>query len=106
MNGEYRDALEAFEAWRDEDPESAQAHYYVGICRLFLSETQPAVDSLEEAIRLGAPFPEAYYWLSRALGQSGDVKTALDVLARGLERFPENRKLLALNKELASPMQK
>lgn len=68
----YRDAINAFKKVLEENPESADAYYGLGISYLGLGDTetitipqlvQDAIYSFKKALNFGATNPEIYYYL-------------------------------------------
>lgn len=94
--GNYAGALKQFEPLLAADSKNALLLYYVGLCHYFQGDPHRAVTFLEESIARKAEFPEAYYWAARAHRSIDEKERAKECLRMGLERFPGNKKLRAL----------
>jgi TolA-binding protein len=84
----YEEAALAFERLAREYPQSTEASFYLGICRLFLNANEEAAGELEKAQRVAKPplADQASWYLALAyhrLGRDGDALPLLNGLCRG-----------------------
>ncbi len=103
IDARYEEALEIFQRTRADDPQDPLLNYFVGITHLKMGRLIAASAFLAEAVAQDAPFPQAYFWLARVLGEREQPENAREILDRGLERFPRNRDLQLLVEELRKP---
>jgi TolA-binding protein len=81
----YAEAAERLEALAGKYPALAEAHFYLGVCRLFLDRSADAATSLNEAHRLAHPAlaGDAAWYLALAYhrsGRDGDARPLLEKL--------------------------
>jgi tetratricopeptide (TPR) repeat protein len=81
----YAEAAEGLEGLAKKYPALAEAHFYLGVCRLFLDRNADAVTSLTAAHRLARPplADDAAWYLALAYhrgGRDGDARPLLEKL--------------------------
>lgn len=67
--------------------------YYLGVCYANVGLFSEAVCAFRTALTQGANFPEAYRDCAFALAGNGEGAQALQMLARGLEKFPADLRM-------------
>ncbi len=103
---DYVQAARGLEALSRNYPDSVEVFYYLGVCRLFLSDFSAASEALERAARLadGSFTADVMWYISISYHRSGNLETArshLQQLCGGSSGYAE-RACEAL-KELDSP---
>ena len=100
--GNYQEAVIAFQAAIDIDPRSADAHVGLGQAYVGLGEHQSAAGAFQTAIGIDSGLVEAYLGLAEAYVGLGDMDAALDALREGYEATNDER-LLRRMEELLNP---
>lgn len=98
--GEFEKALELFTLRLEDNEEDPIANYFVGLCYFFLGKPDDASGYLVRSIENNAPFPEAYYWTAQSFSAVEEMDRAVTYLRIGLEKFPQNRKLIELQDQI------
>jgi len=98
--GDFENAEKGFRAMLEGRPDHPLLLYMVGMCEFFQGKMSAATSFLNKAVEKGAPFPESYYWATRALLETGEPGLARGTLRDGLERFPGNELLGELSRQL------
>jgi TolA-binding protein len=98
--GDFEEAETGFRAMLEDRPDHPLLLYMVGMCEFFQGKMSGATTFLTKAVEKGAPFPESYYWATRALLETGKPDLARGTLQDGLERFPGNKLLSELSRQL------
>lgn len=77
--GKYREAAGLLESLARTHPESAEAHYYLGVCRLFFNDNRGAAAALVRARLLakGEMLQDASWYLAIASARAGQPGLAL-----------------------------
>lgn len=96
---EMRDAYEALAKLK---PDNGEAHYRLGVARLFLGEFEKAAPSFERAAELDFLRPSSTYNVACCRSRMGDIEGALDSLRLALERGFENLALMKDDPDLAN----
>jgi tetratricopeptide (TPR) repeat protein len=100
---DFEKARGIFEKITSEQPSNAKAHFYLGVARQNLGQSEAAIASYEKALGLDAKLTEASVNLAAALLDAGDAARAAPVIERGLAGDPRNAGLL-YNRALAASM--
>lgn len=90
-DGEYREAILAFDAAIEIKPKSMEAYLGRGDARVGLGEYDDAVDDYTQALSLKNDDPEIYLGLANAYMELGDVDKALRVLEDGADATGDDR---------------
>jgi tetratricopeptide (TPR) repeat protein len=98
--GEYEKALELFTLQLEDNEDDPIANYFVGLCYFFLGKPDDAREYLVRSIENNAPFPEAYYWTAQSFSAVEDMNRTVMYLKIGLEKFPQNKKLIELQNQV------
>lgn len=80
-------------------PESGQLRYHLGRCELEAGETEAAVASLGEAVKLDPFLPDAWVAFARVASLTGQAERAAEILEEGLRVLPGQ---MLLQTELAN----
>ena len=94
--GNYEEAVIAFQAAIDIDPRSADAHVGLGQAYVGLGEHQSAAGAFQTAIGIDSGLVEAYLGLAEAYIGLGDMEAALDALREGYDITDDERLLRRL----------
>lgn len=100
--GQFAEASEHFETaiarltFRHPNPETGEAHYYLGLCRRFLGDFEAAYPLFYKATWNYAWRAAAYYELACLDLGKGDAVTALQHVERSLETNPIHNKAQVL----------
>jgi tetratricopeptide (TPR) repeat protein len=97
---DFEKARGIFETLANEQPQNAKAHYYLGVARQNLGQSEAAIQSYERALELDPKLSEASVNLTAALLDAGDAARAAPEIERALARDPQNPGLL-YNRALA-----
>ena len=88
----YGQALPAFQAVLDLQPEHYKAHYYEGLIKEANGDTNEAQAEFRAAIRIVESKSVHFAWpfadLGRQLADAGDLETAINWLSRGIHNDP------------------
>ncbi len=89
---EYEQAEDVFRNLLQHVPDSAEAHYYLGVTAVEKSANLEALGHFEQAIRLNASFERAYRKLVVLLEEVGEVQQAIERIETFLKDVnPHNR---------------
>ena len=91
--GNYQEAVIAFQAAIDIDPRSADAHVGLGQAYVGLGEHQSAASAFQTAIGIDSVLVDAYLGLAEAYIGLGNMEAALDTLREGYEATNDERLL-------------
>ena len=83
--GDYKDAIADYHRAIDEDPNDAESYYLRGHSRIFLKESELALDDFDKVIDLDSEHKDAYYYRAAAkynLGQFKETIVDLDHVIR------------------------
>lgn len=89
QQGEYAAAGQLFAALVAERPDSAKAHFYLGVCHENLGDTTAAIDEYKLAIGYDANLAEAHNNLGNLLLEQGDLVHAEAELHSYLKQRPD-----------------
>jgi Flp pilus assembly protein TadD len=84
--GEYQRILKT-------NPNSAEAHNWLGVAYLQKNSLQPAIAEFQQAVRLKPDYVRAHNNLGSTLAQAGDVEAGIGALRAGLKYAPEDLQL-------------
>ena len=87
-SGELEKAIEAFEAYREDETFGAGAMYNIGICRMNLGEYAAAAEAFEACEEKGGTFEGLYYNRGISYLMTENWVNAADDFARSLETEP------------------
>jgi len=88
--GRYSQAEEEISRALEAEPRNWSLWYYLGVARVQLKETQPAVEAFEKARSLAPQEAPAYFGLGLLYMQQGDIDKALGAYRGGLARDPND----------------
>lgn len=100
---DFEKARGIFEKITSDQPSNAKAHFYLGVARQNLGQSEPAIASYEKALELDPKLSEASVNLTAALLDAGDAARAAPIIERALVGDPRNAGLL-YNRALAASM--
>lgn len=98
--GDFESARKTFSEIVGEQPDDAQARFYLGVAQQNLGHNQEAIVSYEKALDLDPKLTEASINLTAALLDAGEAARALPVIERALGSNPGHAGLL-YNRALA-----
>ena len=78
------------------NPASPDAHYYLGVARMFQRRMNEALQAFDDAIRLDPDYFYAYLGAYSMLWESGQADPALSYLKRWLDRHPDDQQVRTL----------
>ncbi len=89
---DYRQAKDVFRALLEQAPESAEAHYYLGLIGIETAKKQEAEEHFGKAITLNKSFERAYVQLVELLEKSGQSQRAIETIETFLKEVnPHHR---------------
>ena len=88
--GRYSQAEEEISRALEAEPRNWSLWYYLGVTRVQLKETGPAVKAFEKARQLAPQEAPAYFGLGLLYMQRGEVDVALEAYRGGLARDPND----------------
>ncbi len=88
--GKHEEALKQFEKITVENPQDAEAQYYVAATNDVLGREKEAVPYYEKAIALGYDEVDAYIGLGSTYRVLHRYEDARKILEQGYEQFPDN----------------
>jgi len=86
--GRYSQAEEEISRALQTEPRNWNLWYYLGVTRVQLKETGPAIEAFERARLLAPQEAPAYFGLGLLYMQKGDIDKALEAYRGGLSRDP------------------
>lgn len=92
--GNYEEAVLAFNAAIEIDPKSAEAYIGLGDAHTGMERYSRAADEYEQAIKISDQYVDAYSGLANAYLELGDVESAVRILNEGADAI-ENEELKA-----------
>ena len=92
----------AYDALAKLDSANGEAHFRLGIARMFLGHFESAVPAFERAAELDFMRPAATYNVACCRSRLGDVDGALEALHQAFERGFDNKALLEKDPDLAN----
>lgn len=104
IDANYAEALLQFQRFEEEHPEHPLLQYYIGLCHFYLKESEDARRYLGKSVENRADFPEAFYWLAQVYLAEDEEEPALEILEKGVDKFPANKNLKGLLANLKQKM--
>lgn len=87
-NGKYEEAIEAFQAYAEDETYSAGAQYNIGVCKMNLGDYAGAVEAFSACEEKGGTFTGLYYNRGICYLMSEDWANGADDFARSIETEP------------------
>lgn len=87
-NGQFTDAVFAYQRAKDMEPDNADIFYNLGVSYFKIGESKNAVQMFEKAVSLNRNDPAAYYNLGASYGQIGLWKKAIKSYKKAIKLSP------------------
>lgn len=91
--GNYEEAIQAFEAVLKDIPDFAECHYNIGMAYLRKGDIDQAKKYMETAIELKPDFIEAYFGLGQAYIAEKDEEKATEIFKKAIDIKPDDAKI-------------
>jgi tetratricopeptide (TPR) repeat protein len=90
----YSEAIEMMAPIDESSPIFAEAVMQLAYLYRQAGQRQSAIDALKRVLKQDIHQPEIYYYLASFLDEEGDLEQAAEIVASGLQRFPDEIELL------------
>ena len=85
VSGNYEKAIDAFKESIRKKPNSAEAHFNLGLAYGKIGESDKEIESYLEAIRLKPKVPNVHFNLGSAYKENGDIQSAIESYKKALQ---------------------
>ncbi len=89
---DYQKALSYFEKAIEEDPEHANARFFIGYCQFHLARYQEAVETFGKLIQIEPDSVDAYIIMGLAYGQLGQRDKQIEIFKQAIQANPISAK--------------
>jgi tetratricopeptide (TPR) repeat protein len=93
-NEKYNEGIQAFKEELAKNPDSAEAHYYMGRCLMGVKRYKDALKHLSSAASLAPKEADYHFWLGVAFNKNGQKDSERSSYERALKADPEHLEAL------------